>query len=63
MSIRREVPIFERLKFELQADAFNAFNNVRFGGINANITSAAFGRVTNQANTPRVFQISARFRF
>ena len=63
MSIRREVPIFERLKFELQGDAFNAFNNVRFGGINANITSAAFGRVTNQANTPRVFQISARFRF
>ena len=62
-SLRREIPVFERLKFEIQADAFNAFNNVRFGGINVNTTSAAFGRVTSQANTPRVFQVSARIRF
>jgi hypothetical protein len=62
-SIRREFPITETWRFELQGDAFNAFNNVRFGGININITNAAFGRVTNQANTPRVFQIAARIRF
>lgn len=62
-SVRREFPITERFRFELQGDAFNAFNNVRFGGININITSAAFGRVTSQANSPRVFQLSARIRF
>jgi hypothetical protein len=33
-SIRREFPVLERLKFELQGEAFNAFNNVRFGGTN-----------------------------
>jgi hypothetical protein len=62
-SLRREFPVTERWRFELQGDAFNAFNNVRFGGINTNITSTAFGRVTSQANTPRVVQISARIRF
>ena len=59
-SIRREFPITERWRFELQGDAFNAFNNVRFGGIGVNITSSAFGRVTSQVNTPRVVQFSAR---
>lgn len=62
-SLRREFPVTERWRFELQGDAFNAFNNVRFGGINLNITNAAFGRVTSQMNTPRVVQFSARIRF
>jgi len=44
-------------------DAFNVFNNVIFGGINTNITSAAFGRVSSQANTPRVLQLKARLDF
>ena len=34
-----------------------------FGGINTNITSAAFGRVSSQANTPRVLQLKARLDF
>lgn len=38
------------MRFELQGAAFN-------------ITSAAFGRVTSQANTPRAVQFSARLRF
>jgi hypothetical protein len=62
-SIRREFPITERWKVDLQGDAFNAFNNVRFGGINTNFTNAAFGRVTSQANTPRTIQFSLRVRF
>jgi hypothetical protein len=49
-SIRREFPVTERWRFDLQGDAFNAFNNVRFGGINNSTTSSAFGRVTSQAN-------------
>lgn len=53
VSLRRSFPITERLRFELQGNAFNAFDNVRFGGINTDITNAAFGKVTNQANTSR----------
>jgi hypothetical protein len=44
-------------------DAFNVFNNVIFGGVNTNITSAAFGRVSSQANSPRVLQLKARLEF
>jgi hypothetical protein len=44
-------------------DAFNVFNNVVFGGIGTNITSANFGRVSNQANSPRRLQLTARIEF
>jgi hypothetical protein len=44
-------------------DAFNVFNNVVFGGIGTNITSANFGRVSSQANSPRRLQLTARIEF
>lgn len=63
LSISRSIPLRESWKFEIGADAFNLFNNVRFGGINTNITNAAFGRVTAQVNTPRVVQFKAKILF
>ena len=44
-------------------DVFNLFNTVVFGGIQTNITNANFGRVSSQANTPRVGQIKVRLVF
>jgi Carboxypeptidase regulatory-like domain/TonB dependent receptor len=44
-------------------DAFNVFNTVVFGGIGTNITSANFGRVSNQANSPRRLQLTGRIEF
>ena len=44
-------------------DTFNLFNNVRFGGINTNITSASFGKPTAQVNLPRVVQLKLRLDF
>ncbi|HEU4937527.1 MAG TPA: hypothetical protein VFT39_13790 [Vicinamibacterales bacterium] len=41
----------------------NVFNTVVFGGIQTNITNANFGRVSSQANTPRVGQIKVRLMF
>ena len=52
-----------RLKLGLGIDVFNLFNTVVFGGIQTNITNAAFGRVSSQANTPRVGQIKVRLDF
>jgi Carboxypeptidase regulatory-like domain len=63
LSVSRTFRIRENMKFEFGADAFNVFNNVRFGGIATNITNASFGRVTSQANTPRVIQFKAKIAF
>ena len=63
LSLRRIFTLRKDLRFSVGVDAFNVFNNVIFGGINLNITSAAFGRVSSQANTPRVLQLKARLEF
>jgi hypothetical protein len=63
LSIVRKFNMFEKVSMSLGADVFNVFNQVVFGGINTNITSANFGRVTSQINSPRAVQLKARFEF
>ena len=63
ISLRRYFRIRENWRLGIQADAFNLFNNVRFGGIGTNITNANFGRFSSQVNTPRVIQFNARIEF
>jgi len=41
----------------------DVFNTVVFGGIDTNITSDSFGRVTSQTNAPRVARIKVRVEF
>jgi hypothetical protein len=53
----------ERVNLQLRLDAFNALNRVQFGAPNVTPTSAAFGTITSQANTPRVVQIGGRIAF
>jgi hypothetical protein len=60
LSLSRKFTIRENLKVVFGADGFNIFNQVRFGSINTNITSAAFGKPTAQVNLPRVFQFKFR---
>lgn len=63
LSLSRNFQVRENLRVGFGADSFNLFNNVRFGGINTNITSASFGKVTSQINLPRVFQFKLRVEF
>ena len=63
LSISRNFQITEQVRFVFGADSFNIFNYVRFGGINTNITNAAFGKVTTQTNLPRVFQFKFRILY
>lgn len=60
LSLSRNFQVRENLRVAFGADGFNVFNFVRFGGINTNITNAAFGKVTTQTNLPRVFQFKLR---
>ena len=63
LSLRREFKFFERVRFSLQADAFNVNNAVYFGAPGNNIDSTNFGTVTNQSNQPRKLQLSGRITF
>ena len=63
LSVQRDFGVGGRTKLRLGLEVFNLFNTVVFGGINTNITNANFGRVSNQANTPRVMQLKARVEF
>ncbi len=63
LSIRREFPIHESLRFAFQVDAFNVNNAVHFAAPNTNIDAAAFGTFTSQANQARKLQFSARLTF
>jgi hypothetical protein len=63
LSLRRTFHVNRRLRLKLGVAAFNVFNNVVFGGIGTNITSANFGMVSNQANAPRQVQLTARIEF
>ena len=55
-------------RFELRADAFNAWNHTQFrgdantGGISLNAGAANFGAITN-AFDPREFQLGAKLIF
>jgi len=62
LSIRRDFPI-AKVRLGLGVDVFNVFNTVVFGGIQTNITSANFGKVSSQTNSPRVAQIKLRLDF
>jgi hypothetical protein len=63
VSVRREIPIKERMKFAIEANFFNITNSVHFTAPGTNIDSANFGQVTSQANLPRKIQLNARFTF
>jgi hypothetical protein len=71
MSFMKNIPLVEKVKGQLRADLFNAFNHASFTGVN---TSAIINPTTGQqVNTalgqlnsdlgPRVIQVSVRINF
>jgi len=63
LAIRRTFRVGGTTRLRVGAEIFNVFNTVVFGGIQTNITNASFGRVSSQANTPRVGQLTIKVEF
>ena len=46
MAVRRDFPIYENLKLQFRAEAFNIFNHPSFGSIDPHFGSPTFGQAT-----------------
>ncbi len=62
MSLFRNIPIRERFRLQLRAEAYNIFNTVTYNAPTAEFTSVNFGKVTS-AMASRSLQIGAQVYF
>ncbi len=62
ISLMRNFPFKERYVLQFRGDFYNAFNHPQFSGLNTNISSSAFGRITGVLS-PRVIQLVGRLSF
>ena len=63
-SFLKRIPINERIKLELRADATNLTNSVMFSAPTTDITSSIFGRINNSVSSgSRKIQIGVKIQF
>jgi hypothetical protein len=60
LSIFKEFKPIERLRVQFRSEFLNAFNTPRFGGPTTGVTSASFGQITSQSNSPRQIQFGLK---
>jgi hypothetical protein len=58
----KKFPITETIQMQFRAECINALNHPNLFAPNTNVTSAAFGTVTNQ-DVPRLWQMSLTLKF
>jgi hypothetical protein len=61
-ALLKDTTIAEQVKLQLRFEFFNVFNYANLNSINANLSSATFGRATSQA-LPRWIQLGANLTF
>jgi Carboxypeptidase regulatory-like domain len=61
LSLFKQFTITEKLRIQFRAEAFNAFNRVRFSSPNTDVNGGAnFGKVTSQSNDPKQMQFGLK---
>ena len=66
VSVAKSVNIWESVRIEFRAEAFNVFNRVRFGTGSTSLQDQNFGRLTSSSdllNTPRQMQLALKLYF
>lgn len=63
VSLFKNITIVERFKAQFRAEALNAMNTPLFRAPNVSSGSSSFGRITSQANFPRMIQLGMRLYF
>jgi hypothetical protein len=63
LSADKDFKLTERMALKFRWEAFNLFNHVQFAGPNTAFNTADFGKITAQANQPRIQQLSLRVSF
>ncbi len=65
LSLTKDFPLYEAMKLQFRADAFNASNTPSFGEPNVEIGQPVYGTINSMAGTynPREFQLSLRLSF
>jgi hypothetical protein len=65
VDLAKDIPVTERVKFRLEAQAFNFLNTPFFGNPNTTVTSASFGQITGlySGSASRNVQLAARISF
>ncbi|WP_031500808.1 TonB-dependent receptor [Bryobacter aggregatus] len=63
MSIFKNFAITEGFKAQFRAEALNATNTPLFRAPNSAVGNGSFGKITQQANFPRMFQLGLRLFF
>jgi hypothetical protein len=64
MSFVKNTAVYrERVRLQIRCELINAFNRVWFGGLDTNPTSANYGRLTGQQNSPRNIQLAMKLVF
>jgi hypothetical protein len=62
LSLGKNFYVRERLKFQIRGDFLNGFNHTNLSGLDTNVESARFGRLTSTRGA-REIQLNARFSF
>ena len=64
ISVAKSIPIREQMRVDFRAEAFNAFNRVRFGTGSTQLQSQSFGHLVSNGdllNAPRQLQLALKF--
>ena len=62
-SLRKNIPIVERLTLQFRFDVFDFLNHPNWSGPNTTPTSGAFGTITGKTNDDRQLQLSLKMIF